>query len=83
VKPLVNEGDTVKKESAVVEVKDPDAGTKPPPAVPLADALRDFERVVERAVGSERIPPADREYLRRYFRALQRLATPATTGPGR
>jgi hypothetical protein len=81
VKPLINEGDTVKKDSAVVEVEDPNAGTKPPPAVPLAEALRDFDRLVERAVGTERIQAWDRDYLRRYFRALQRLVAPVGTPP--
>lgn len=81
VRPLTHDGETVKKDAAVVEVRAPDAGTQPPPAVPLADALREFDRVVERAVGSERIPAADKDYLRRYFRALQRLAGPGKAPP--
>jgi hypothetical protein len=39
--------------------------------VPLEEALRDFERVVESAVGSERLTARDREFLLRYFRALR------------
>jgi hypothetical protein len=78
VKPLVDPGATVRKEGAVVAVPDPDAGVKPPKRVPLADALREFEKVVESAVGGERLGPGDREFLLRYFEALRRAA-----GPGR
>ena len=77
VTPLVNEGETVKKEQAVVAVRDPEAGLKPPPPRPLGDALRDFEKRVESAVGRERFAPADQALVRRYFEALRRLTEPA------
>jgi hypothetical protein len=80
--PLVNEGATVKKDAAVVTVRDPDAGVKAPTPVPLSEVLRDFDRVVERAVAEERVPPADRELLWRYFKALRQLVAPETP-PGR
>lgn len=73
VTPLVNEGATVSKERALVAVRTPDGGTAPPPPVPLAEALRDLDRVLERAVGGESVPPAQRAYLQRYFRTLERL----------
>jgi hypothetical protein len=74
VDPLDRGGPTVKKDTAVVAVRDEDAGTAPPPAVPLAEALRDLDRVLEQAVASERVLPADRAYLRRYLEALRRAA---------
>ncbi len=64
----------VHKEDAVVAVPDPKAGLEPPPLVPLEEALREFERVVERAMGSERIRGADQAFLLRYFRALEARA---------
>ncbi len=74
VEPLVREdAPTVHKEDAVVAVPDPDAGLAPPPRIPLEDALRDFRRVVERAMADERVGAADREYLRRYFHKLRDL----------
>ncbi len=55
-------------------VKDPQGGSETPPPVPLSEALRDFEKVVERALSNERVLPADRAYLRRYLEALRRAA---------
>lgn len=71
VDPFVREGDTVRKEDAVVAVPDPDAAVKPPRRVPLEDALREFEKLEERAVGEERVAPRDRDLLTRYFEALR------------
>jgi hypothetical protein len=78
VTPLVREGDKVEKKKALVAVPDDLAGASPPRAVPLPEALRDFERVLERAVGDERLRPADRELVRRYLEALR-----AAAGEGR
>jgi hypothetical protein len=74
VTPLVREGDAVEKEEAIVAVRDPDAGSVAPRLVPLAEALRDFERVAEAALAAERVRPADRAYLWAYFRALHDAA---------
>jgi hypothetical protein len=74
VTPLVAPGAKVQKERAVVAVRDPEAGTKPPPPVPLERVLQDFDRIVERAVPEERWRPSDREFLLRYFEALRREA---------
>lgn len=74
VEPFVNEGDTVKKEDAVVAVEDPDGGVKPPKQVPLEQALRDFEKRKEREVGRESVPASERSFLRRYYEELQRAA---------
>ena len=72
VDPLVrHEDETVHKEDALVAVPDPEAGLEPPPPVPLAEAMREFERIVERALGDERVRGADRDFLLRYFRALR------------
>jgi hypothetical protein len=76
VAPIVNEGTKVKKEAAVVPVRDPDAGLEPPKARPLAEALRDFEKVLEAAVGGERFSRRDHRLLLDYFRTLQRLTQP-------
>jgi hypothetical protein len=72
VQPFVNEGETVKKEDAVVAVKDPDGGVKPPKQVPLEEALRDFEKRKESEVARETIPASERAFLRRYFEQLER-----------
>jgi hypothetical protein len=74
VTPLVGDGGSVEKERAIVAVRDPEAGTAPPNAVPLDRALREFERVVESAVPGDRYGPSDREFLLRYFRALRERA---------
>lgn len=74
VDPLVREDRKVHKEDAVVAVPDPKAGLEPPPLMPLEEALREFERVLERAMGSERIRGADKAFLRRYFEALEARA---------
>jgi hypothetical protein len=79
VTPLAREGPKVEKEKALVAVRDPEAGAAPPRAVPLEEALREFDRVVERAVSDERVRPADREFVRRYLESLRR----AVTAPGR
>ena len=71
VDPFVRDGDTVKKEDAVVAVEDPGGGVKPPARVPLEQALRDFEKVREKEVGREDIPPRDRAFLLRYFERLR------------
>jgi len=77
VDPLVRHHDeTVRKEEAVVAVPDPEAGLEPPPQVPLSEALAEFERVVERALGDERARGADRDFLLRYFRLLREGAKP-------
>lgn len=82
VDPLIRHRDeTVRKEEAVVAVPDPEAGLKPPPQVPLSEALRAFDRIVERALGDERARGADREFLLRYFRLLRESA--GTEGDGR
>jgi hypothetical protein len=74
VTPLSREGETVRKE-AVVAVKDPNAGTAPPREVPLSTALRDFEKVVERAIRAERVLPSDEAFVRRYLEALRKAAS--------
>lgn len=72
VDPLVRHPDeTVLKEDAVVAVPDPEAGLKPPPPVPLSEAMRQFQKIVEHAMGDERLRAADRGFLLRYFRALR------------
>lgn len=53
-------------------VRDETAGGRAPRVVPIDEALRDFDRVVERAVSGERILPADRAWVRRYLEALRR-----------
>jgi hypothetical protein len=72
VTPLIDEGERVRKDEAIVAVRDPHAGTKPPDPVPLETALRDFDRIVETAVPPERFRPSDREFLKRYFEALRK-----------
>ncbi|MHC5010912.1 MAG: hypothetical protein ACYTG6_08185, partial [Planctomycetota bacterium] len=73
VDPFVrDDGEAVVKEDAVVAVPDPDQGLEPPRQVPLEDALLEFERIVERAMGHERISASDRAFLLRYFEALRR-----------
>jgi hypothetical protein len=74
VNPFVGEGETVRKDEAVVAVPADDAGLEPPRQVPLGEAMREIERIRERAMGRERVRPADREFLRRYFDALERIA---------
>lgn len=75
VDPLVrHEDEKVEKPEAVVAVPDPEAGLEPPPLVGLEEALGEFERVVERAMGDERLRGADRTFLLRYFRALRAAA---------
>jgi hypothetical protein len=61
----------------VVAVRDPEAGLKPPPTAPPSEALRDFDKVVERALSRERITPADQALVRRYFALLRSLTEPA------
>jgi len=79
VDPFVrDEAETVHKDDAIVAVPDPEAGLKPPPPVPLSEAMREFERIVEQALGDERVRGADREFLLRYFRALR--GDPKTDG---
>src|SRR5262245_65493330 len=48
VEPLTREGETVKKDRAVVAVKDPNADTTPPRTGPIDEALKDYGRVGER-----------------------------------
>ncbi|MFM8387304.1 MAG: hypothetical protein ACKOCB_10890 [Planctomycetia bacterium] len=74
--PFVNPGDTVRKERAVVAARAPDAALERPPAQPLEEAVRDPVRVAEQAVVRERIAPADRDLVRRYFAVLRRLVEP-------
>ncbi len=54
---------------------------KPPRRVPLEDALRDFEKMKERAVGEERLAPRDRDFLRLYFEALERAVRSGAAAP--
>ena len=72
--PLSRDGETVKKDQAVVAARDPNAGSVAPEPVPLAEALKDWKGVVERAVASERVLPQDRAFLLRYLEALRRAA---------
>lgn len=74
VEPLSRGGDEVRKEKAVVAVRDKDAGGAPPRLVPVDEVLADVERVVERAVTNERVLPSDRSFLVRYLEALRREA---------
>ncbi len=76
VQPFVRDPDAprVKKEDALVAVPDPDHALRPPSTVPLSDALRDLDRVIEHAMGDEHVSAADRAYLVRYFEALRRAA---------
>lgn len=76
VEPLTREGEKVHKDEALVAVPDANAGTSRPRAVPLAEALDDLDRVVERAVREERVAPADRAWLKRYLEALRAAAAP-------
>ncbi|MDF1702052.1 MAG: hypothetical protein P1V36_12920, partial [Planctomycetota bacterium] len=70
----VGEGETVKKDDAIVAVEDEDAGLKPPEQVPLDKALRDFEKEREKAIRTDGISPRERAFLRRYFEFLQKHA---------
>ncbi len=74
IDPFVREGDMIKKDDAIVAVPDDDAGVKPPKRVPLEDALRDFEKVLQRAVDWESYSPRMRDFLRRYFEEMRRRA---------
>ena len=56
----------------MVAVPDEQAGLEDPPQVPLEEAVAEIERVLERAMGDERVRPSDRAFLLRYFRALQK-----------
>ncbi|MBL9085615.1 MAG: hypothetical protein JNM10_00600 [Planctomycetia bacterium] len=76
VEPLTREGEKVRKDEALVAVPDANAGASRPRAVPLAEALADLDRVVERAVREERVAPADRAWLKRYLEALRAAAAP-------
>ena len=81
VDPFVGEGETVKKEDAVVAVEDDDAGLKPPQQVPLDKALRDFEKEREAAIRQEGISPRERAFLKRYFALLEKHARGAEPKP--
>lgn len=83
VDPFVRDGDTVEKEDAIVAVEDPDSAVKPPKRVPLEAALRDFEKMKERAVAEEHIAPRDRAFVRMYFDALEKAARSARGSGGR
>ena len=74
VEPFRGEGESVKKENAVVAVEDPDGGVKPPKRMPIEQALREFEKQRERAVNREGISPRDRAYYRSYFEFFVREA---------
>jgi hypothetical protein len=74
VEPFIRDGEEIMKDDAIVGVEDDNAALKPPPAQPGQQSLRDFEKQLESAVGWERIPPAERAFLLRYFRSLRRLA---------
>ncbi len=74
VEPFIRDGEEIMKDDAIVGVEDDNAALKPPPAQPGERPLRDFEKQLEGAVGWERIPPAERAFLLRYFRSLRRLA---------
>ena len=74
VEPFIRDGEEIMKDDAIVGVEDENAGLEPPPAQPGQQSLREFEKQLESAVGWERIPPAERAFLLRYFRALRRLA---------
>ncbi|MDA1194913.1 MAG: hypothetical protein O2894_06980 [Planctomycetota bacterium] len=74
IEPFVGAGETVKKDDAVVAVEDPNAGVKPPPAVPLERALREFTKEAEAAIGAEGLSPGERAFLRRYFELLRKHA---------
>jgi len=76
VEPFVREGETVKKEGAIVAVPDDEAGTKPPRRVPVEEAVRELEKRLEEAVREERLAPRDAQFLRRYFEALRRRVEP-------
>lgn len=71
--PFINPGETVRKERAVVAARAPEAALAPPPPQPLEEALREPARVAEQAVARERIAPADRDFVRRYFQVLRQL----------
>ncbi len=74
VEPLAKDGERVKKDKAVVAVKDPEAGNAPPRLVPVDEVLADVPRVVERAVAQERVSPSDRGFLVRYLEALRKAS---------
>ncbi len=81
IDPFVGDGETVKKDDAVVAVEDDDAGVKPPEQMPLAKALREFEKEREAAIGRDGISARERAFLRRYFELLRQHATPAPKAP--
>ena len=80
IEPFIRDGEEVMKDDAIVGVEDENAALEPPPAQPGQRSLREFEKQLESAVGWERIPPAERAFLLRYFRALRRLAEQGRDG---
>ncbi len=72
VEPFIRPGEEVEKDDAIVAVESPDAGVKPPPPTPGRALPREFEKILEESVNWERIPLAERAFLRSYFDALRR-----------
>ncbi len=81
VDPFVGEGETVKKDDAIVAVEDENAGLKRPEAMPLDKALRDFEKEREAAIRQEGISPRERAFLKRYFALLEKHARGSQPAP--
>lgn len=74
IDPFIGEGETVKKDDAIVAVEDEDAGVKAPEQVPLEKALREFEKEREAAIRQDGISPRERAFLKRYFALLEKHA---------
>ena len=74
IDPFIGDGETVKKDDAIVAVEDEDAGVKPPEQMPLERALREFEKEREAAIRQDGISPKERAFLKRYFALLEKHA---------
>lgn len=82
VEPFVRPGEAIEKDDAIVGVESEDAAVKPPPPTPRRTPPRAFEKQLEESVSWERIPLAERAFLRRYFEALRRALERAEQASG-
>ncbi len=71
VEPFAADAAPIRKDDAIVAVRDPDAGTEAPRFRPLEEALPDLDRAAEQALRREVLGADDRAYLLRYFDALR------------
>ena len=81
IDPFIGDGETVKKDDAIVAVEDENAGVKPPEQVPLDKALREFEKEREAAIRQDGISPRERAFLKRYFALLEKHARGGKPAP--